>query len=61
MKGEYETTVKPIYYILKKSLIFLMDAKEKKSQSHRKKVPIAHTLLLLQNVLAMHGGELPEQ
>jgi hypothetical protein len=56
MKGDFQTTIKPIYNLVKTGLVFLLEAKRNKNESVYKKLPIAHTLLLLQNILAIHGG-----
>ena len=58
MKGNLNKTVILIYETLKKSLQFFLGGKKK--ETGRKKIPIGHTLLLLQNLLAMHGDQLPK-
>jgi hypothetical protein len=59
MKGSIDKTVLPIYEVLKKSLNFHLNKDKKKTDL--KKLSIGHTLLLLQNIVAVHGQHLPTE
>lgn len=60
MKGNLESTIVPIFNLMKEGLkFFLLGKNGVKNETNRKKLPIAHTLLLLQNILALYGSDLP--